>query len=943
MLLLRLAPLLLSLLATVIVAPAAEPDLALGGPDGVLRLSHSGQPWCTLRPGAFDKAWGFAGPAVTGQPGGPAHFTITAGGGALAGEAEVASSGPQRLAAHWRFTATRPAALNSLHVSAEFTASDLAGGTWVADDHHGTFPATLGEQQLFGGAVRHVAITTRDGRTLGFAFAAPIRVGLQDDRKWSQTFSLRLGVDADLAAGEARALDLTLETPAETVLDGPVTMTAGPAWIPFHDELDIVPGSALDLSAQGFQDAPAGKHGRVIATPAGHFAFADSPQRAQRFYGVNLCFGAQYLPHDDADRLVERLVRLGYNAVRIHHYEGELLGWKAGGAPLAEKLDQLDYLVAACVKRGLYLTTDLFVSRPVAAAQLGLAADRPVNYKVLVPVVPAAFADWQGFARTLLDHRNPYTGRRWADEPALAWLAMINEGNFENYYGDMQAIPEWRTAFAAWARARYADRAALAAAWGAELRADEDPAAPAGLALPADAGADTPRSRDLQRFLAATERDMFRRMRAFLRDELKCAALLTNCSSWYNRVLAQGTRTDFDFVDDHFYIDHPEFLAAGWQPPSRSLGADPVRSGRTGGRANAFVRLDGKPMTVTEFNYVAPSPNRGLGGMLAGALGALQDWDGMWRFAYSHDAASLTAPAPLSYFNLDCDPLNQAAERMALCLFLRGDLAPAPHGIAIAMGAGELAEPRSVPFTDRPWDWAAWVTRISTRVVPAAPGEAHRDGGRLVLPLGIGRTDAPAAGPTALTIGDDALLGLLRGQQLLPAANATAPAQGVLAAETGQVLIDGAHGTMLVDAPRSAGGFIVPGATLDAVGAGVRLSAASAPATVLISSLDGQPLRASKRLLVTHLTDLQDSGTRFGERARQTLLAFGHLPHLVAAGSVTIRLARTAPGEPTVWALSAGGRRLERVPATSDGDGVTVTLDVAGKDGARMLYEVSTP
>ncbi len=935
---------LMLFLFTAGTALAAEPDLALGGPDGVLRLTHAGQPYCSLRPGAFDQAWTYAGPAVAGAPGaGPAHFSITAGGGALAGESEVASSGAQRLTAHWRFTATRPVALNSLHVSAEFAAADLIGGTWAADDHHGAFPPTLGEQQLFGGAVRHVTITTRDGRTLGFACPAPVSVGLQDDRRWGQTFSLRFGLDAKLGAGEKRAFAVTIETPAETILDGPVTLAAGPGWIPFHDELDIVPGSALDLSDQGFQDAPAGKHGRVIATPAGHFAFTDNPQRAQRFYGVNLCFGAQYLAHADADRLVERLVRLGYNAVRIHHYEGELLGGKAGGAPLAEKFDQLDYLVAACVKRGMYLTTDLFVSRPISAAQLGLAADRPVNFKVLVPVVPAAFADWQGFARVLLDHRNPYTGRRWADEPALAWLAMINEGNFENYYGDMRAIPEWRTAFAGWARAHYGDRAALAAAWGAELHADEDPAAPGGLALPADAGADTPRSRDLQRFLAATERDMFRRMRAFLRDELKCAALLTNCSSWYNRVLAQGTRTDFDFVDDHYYIDHPEFLAAGWQPPSRSPDADPVRSGRTGGRANAFVRLDGKPMTVTEFNYVAPSPNRGLGGMLAGALGALQDWDGMWRFAYSHDAASLTSPAPLSYFNLVCDPLNQAADRMALCLFLRGDLTAAPHGIAIAMGEGELAEPRSVPFTDRPWDWAAWVTRISTRVVATVPGAAHRDGERLVLPLGIGRQDAPTAANTALTIGDDALLGLLRTAHLLPAANVTAPAQGVLAAETGQLLIDGPHGTMLVDAPRSAGGFIVPGATLDAAVAGLRVSAASVPATVLVSTLDGQPLRQSRRLLVTHLTDLQDSGARFAERARTTLLAFGTLPHLVAAGSVTIRLARAAPGELAVWALSAGGRRLERLPATSDADGLTVTLDVAGKDGARMLYEIAAP
>ena len=43
-----------------------------------------------------------------------------------------------------------------------------------------------------------------------------------------------------------------------------------------------------------------------------------------RFYGVNLCFSAHYITHEQADRLAERLARLGYNAVRLHHYEGEL-------------------------------------------------------------------------------------------------------------------------------------------------------------------------------------------------------------------------------------------------------------------------------------------------------------------------------------------------------------------------------------------------------------------------------------------------------------------------------------------------------------------------------------------------------------------------------------------------------------------------------------------
>jgi hypothetical protein len=104
----------------------------------------------------------------------------------------------------------------------------------------------------------------------------------------------------------------------------PVTIAAGSDWVPLNLELDIAEGSALDFSRMGLLDPPAGKHGRVIARRDGQFAFESNPGVARRFYGVNLCFGAQYLQHEEADRLAERLARLGYNTVRLHHYEGLL-------------------------------------------------------------------------------------------------------------------------------------------------------------------------------------------------------------------------------------------------------------------------------------------------------------------------------------------------------------------------------------------------------------------------------------------------------------------------------------------------------------------------------------------------------------------------------------------------------------------------------------------
>ena len=68
-------------------------------------------------------------------------------------------------------------------------------------------------------------------------------------------------------------------------------------------------------------DAPAGKHGRVVVRD-GHFEFEKLPGVKQRFYGVNLVFGACYMSEAETEELADRIARMGYNTVRIHHHAG---------------------------------------------------------------------------------------------------------------------------------------------------------------------------------------------------------------------------------------------------------------------------------------------------------------------------------------------------------------------------------------------------------------------------------------------------------------------------------------------------------------------------------------------------------------------------------------------------------------------------------------------
>jgi hypothetical protein len=753
-----------------------------------------------------------------------------------------------------------------------------------------------------------------------------------------------------LACAVLAALTLATTPLPAVETDGHTTITAGPDWIPLRSELDIEPGSALDFSTMGFTDAPAGKHGRVIARPDGQFTFEKTPKQPVRFYGVNLCFGAHYLEKGEADRLAERLRRLGYNALRIHHYERDLVQGQERSTKLnPQRLDQFDYLTSALIHRGIYLTTDLFVSRPVPWREIGVDREGQVpmdTFKILVPVHAGAYENWKQFARELLTHVNPYTQRSYAQEPGLAAIALINEGNFGNFFKDIRTFPEWTQAWNRWLAARYGTSVALAAKWGDGLKADEDPSK-GTVALPERLQEDGLRARDCIAFLADTERDMVLKMKLFLRDELDCRALVSNSSSWTRFTTDQSARQVYDYVDDHFYVDHPQFLEGSWRLPSRCPNTSPIADGAPGGRSITFTRLFDKPFTLTEYNYSGPGRFRGVGGILTGAMGSLQGWGGIWRFAYSHGREAMFKPWRMGYFDLASDPLSQAAERASLCLFLRGDLKPAPHSVVLAMTDQDLAQPASkIPTLAPKWHWLSWVTRVGTQVVP--PASTKDLDQTAIVPLGWATPASAYPQKQVVNLepyqADDVqVVSALERSKIFDQDSMPRPKDKFFRSETGEITIDGPRNQMILDTARTAGGFAPEGQTIQAPNGGVTVTMRGTDATVWVSAVDNKPIRKSRRLLVTHLTDLQNTGIEYKEPARQTLLTWGEMPHLVRAGKAEVSIRLNSPRGYRVWALSPGGKRIGEVPATVGDGKLSFNADVAADPawGARMLYEVA--
>ena len=750
-----------------------------------------------------------------------------------------------------------------------------------------------------------------------------------------------LGLLAAAAAFAADALVTSNQSPT-TGAETP------PAWLPLATENDIEPGSALDFSYIAAAHAPCGVHGRIVVR-GDHYEFTGRPGEPVRFWGVNISSGANFPDVEKADAIAAHLAALGYNAVRIHHHDGGLVaqnpdafmpcGEAAGEArgeasprPLGldpDALRRMDALVAACGRHGLYIITDIYVSRSVSWRSCGIDRDGTMGkgqFKHLVPVHDGAFANWCAFASAWLCHTNAFTGVRFADDPALISVALINEGNLDNGAGPepFVSLPNWQERWVDWlAKRKTAEPDAFA---------DIPATIPGG-----DHWTRTRHVAAFSRFLTDVEADFEARARRFLREEVGLKAPISNMSAWmqppeYQGILAGPTQ---DYVEMHAYCDHPTFPERQWGLPCRVGCENPVRQ-RThsmghGAMGATLKRIFGKPFCITEFNYVAPNPHRGAGGLLFGAEAAAQDWSGAWRFDWASSKNGIEKPGTgyCGLFAFNCDPLRQASDRIAQMLFLRGDLAPCADAYAVWLPPSKITETFDGESRqlNTPWPELAWRARLGTVWSEEPPTWA-----RWVDPY-------PDYYKRLPPVPDDIP------QRAAPVADDIP--------QRDDIVLDREAGWFKVATPRTCAVF-AEGGTHKAGALRVEIGAPSssddtASATVWASSLDGKPLAESRHILVGMLTDLRNTGMEAEDggvgasslSGGPTILVrkWGGLPYLVRAGQARVEL--SVGGSWRCWALSQGGRRVAEIPVngTTDG-GIAFTADTAALSTATFFWEL---
>jgi hypothetical protein len=235
-------------------------------------------------------------------------------------------------------------------------------------------------------------------------------------------------------------------------------------------------------------DAPAGRLGRIRAE-GDDLVYGGQPIR---IWGLNNTFVQCAPEREMAKRRAAFYAKYGVNSVRLHKY-GEGTGWRGilNGRSFAEfdpeGLDRMDFYIAQLKARGIFVKLSPSFGPPrlmpedVAAVpfveEFGSFAEGDGAIQVPHSAIFYSPEIQEVHIRqmvNLLQHRNPYTGLTYAEEPAIWDLEIINEQSILFYTSPngLRDSPTLRRqaarGFSTWLKERYGSERALLAAWGRE-------------------------------------------------------------------------------------------------------------------------------------------------------------------------------------------------------------------------------------------------------------------------------------------------------------------------------------------------------------------------------------------------------------------------------------------------------------------------------------------
>jgi hypothetical protein len=682
------------LLVSFAVAEEPRPFTAFSAGGANVVISRDGKDYLRFGMAAWGPNWawtGLDGTAASRQGATVARLAARMGGTGVPFHVEfrAASPRPARLQLDYRIEAESDTALT--YVVVELAPGKVFSGRDVIVESGGQqAPVRCPfERRGLGNKVEAVRMTDASGGTAVIRFDPPCEIPSDG--------SARVVLAKDrMPRGEVHRLTITVDLPSPT------------HWYPSTAELPDEPGidawyewkaaGAAGESLIGMEDwieQPAGKHGRILRQ-GDQLVYRGRPIR---LWGLNLCYGTCAPEKDLADRRAAFYRKYGINSVRLHKF-ADGPGWagiqsKESFAHFdADALDRMDYQVARLKEAGIFVN----LSAHFGTQKLGPADKQVVPFleefgrfgggdapRVETPHSAVHYSPELQDLQTLqivnlLKHRNPYTKLTYAEDPAIAYVEIINEQSilFYSSMAPLKASPTLRKQvagrFCQWLRKKYGSQAQLAAAWGGRAALDSfqgDGFPAVGESLDKDnilplgnpwywdpdqlRGSQAFRRQrllDSLEFLYTLEVEFFYRYGAALRAAGYRGEIIG--SNWQaGRAYSHFANLHADFlvgtIDRHNYF--------GGETANASM----LRRAGSGMLSSGMQQVAGRPFMFSEWIHVFPNEMGVEGPAILAAYGlGLQGWDASYMFQNKDDASfsakigrdqwDVTAPQVLGVF-----------------------------------------------------------------------------------------------------------------------------------------------------------------------------------------------------------------------------------------------------------------------------------------------------
>lgn len=686
----------------------------------------------------------------------------------------------------------------------------------------------------------------------------------------------------------------------------------------FTPESDRFAPSPIDL--RSLNEPVAGENG-WIQVKGDTFIHAKTGE-LERFWAINVSTSVLEMDDSMMRSMARFFAKQGMNLVRVH---GPL--WSKDLQPLPpSEMKKLFAFITAMKQEGIY--TALSIYFPVwlemqnNSSFPGYTGQHPFALLFFNPEFQKLYYSWW---RTVLTTPDPTTGKALRDDPALAMVELVNEDSYFFWtFNPYETIPPPQMEilehqFASWLTTKYGSLEKARSLWkqsnsGESFQVKGDrPDGPVGILPAGDLAAQrqTQRAKDTAAFLAESQATFFKNAIAYLHNDLKYKGLIY-ASNWITAdaqrlgPLDKYTNTVADFMDRHGYFNGPHegpaasySLSSGdtYEDRSALLFTDPTKKQKQDFSLPIMdVRYNNQPSTITEINWAMPNRFRADFPLLAAAYGLLQGTDGFFFFATDRpawedflDKFAIASPVVIGQFPATA------------LIYRKGLLQPGIPVADIPLKPEDILNLQGAPLT-------APQNLDEFRAKDIPPGqELQSDRVSSIDPLAF------LVGSVNLQFTQQG--GTARQVELSKWIDRKAK---TVRSSTNQLLWDYQRGVVTVNAPQVQGitGF------LRQVGAQefsqIRIDSEMDYGTVLLVSLDDQPLANSHRMLLQVMSEEQNFGWKTSGAPRKTIQSVGNGAIAVRNLAGKVSLSRPDAATLKVTALDFNGYPVKRIGKAND-------------------------